>query len=135
MTQTTHRLITEVEPDLLGFGIGVFQAVMTGGMPVPLANADDNLTHAGMLTLVNEVAGHGLSDEAQVSLVLRVLAFADLLDRAGQDARLSHHVKPHDGGVLITEQFLAAAARAGMRSTDDGDVQYDLESVARQLLH
>lgn len=126
--------VHEISPELLGFGIGVFQAVLTGEM-TPAESEEEDLAMAGVHTVVQQVAGHGLSGEEEVSLVLRVVAFADLLERASQDPRTEVHLAPRTGGVGISEQFLAAAARASLVCSAEGRYRYDLDSVARHLLH
>ncbi|MCR6661629.1 MAG: hypothetical protein NVV60_00400 [Luteimonas sp.] len=126
--------VREVSPELLGFGIRVFQAVMIGDMPLPV-DADEGWAHPGVGALMRELAGHGYSEKEEIALVLRVLGFAELIENAVADPRMAEHVELHAGGVRISDRFLAAAAGAPMQLSEDGFYSYDLDGIAGRLLH
>ena len=127
--------LVPVDPALLTFGIDVFQAVMTGAMPVTDYDGDD-LPCIGMNAISRQVGGHGLTPQEEASLVLRVVAFGELLGQAEQDTRIAGHVAPASaGGYQITNAFLQAAAAADIVQRADGGFAYDLESVAARLVH
>jgi hypothetical protein len=127
--------LVPVDPALLTFGIDVFQAVMTGAMPVTDYDGDD-LPCLGMNAISRQVGGHGLSPQEEASLVLRVVAFGELLGQAEHDTRIAGHVAPASaGGYQITTAFLKAAAAADIVQCPDGGFAYDLESVAARLVH
>lgn len=127
--------LVPVDPALLTFGIDVFQAVMTGAMPVTDYDGDD-LPCIGMNAISRQVGGHGLTPQEEASLVLRVVAFGELLGQAEHDTRIAGHVAPASaGGYQITTAFLQAAAAADIVQCADGGFAYDLESVAARLVH
>lgn len=133
----THPVsdVVPVDSELLTFGIEVFQAVMAGAMPVDDYDGAD-LPCIGMDAISRQVGGHGLTPQEEASLVLRVVAFGDLLGQAEHDTRIAGHVAPaHAGGYQITTAFLQAAAGADIVRRDDGGFAYDLESVAARLVH
>lgn len=128
-------LLREVSPEWLAYGVRVFRSLMTGEMPLPDMDDSEDWTHAGIHGLVAEISGLGLSEQEQVSVVFRVLAFTDLVEDARSDARLSRHLAVQDGNVQVSAQFLAAAARARVDFSSSGSFRYDLDSVAGALEH
>ncbi len=126
-----------VDPALLNFGIDVFQAVMRGAMPVADYDEgeDDGLAYAGMNAIARQIGGHGLSVEEEASLVLRVVAFGDLVRQAEGDSRIAAHIGASADGYRITPAFLHAAASADIVRRMDGGFGYDLDSIAARLLH
>lgn len=127
--------VVPVDPALLTFGIDVFQAVMTGAMPLIDYEGKD-LPCRGMDAITRQVGGHGLSPQEEAALVLRVVAFGELLGQAEHDARIAGHVAPaRAGGYQISTAFVQAAAGADIVQLADGGFAYDLESVAARLVH
>ncbi|WP_055938492.1 hypothetical protein [Pseudoxanthomonas sp. Root65] len=131
-----HRAtdVPPVDPALLTFGIDVFQAVMTGAMPVAEYDGDD-LPCLGMNAITRQVSGHGLTPQEEAALVLRVVAFGELIGQAEHDHRIAGHVAVAGSGYHITPAFLQAAAGADIVQRADGGFAYDLESVAARLVH
>lgn len=131
-----HRVadVPPVDPALLTFGIDVFQAVMNGAMPVAEYDGDD-LPCLGMNAITRQVSGHGLTPQEEAALVLRVVAFGELIGEAETDSRIAGHVAPAGTGYQITPAFLQAAAGADIVQRADGGFAYDLESVAARLVH
>ncbi|NCT71696.1 MAG: hypothetical protein GXC75_12210 [Xanthomonadaceae bacterium] len=123
-----------VDPALLNFGIDVFQAVMNGAMPIAEYDGD-NLACTGMNAIARQIGGHGLTLEEEASLVLRVVAFGDLVSQAEGDSRTAAHVGVSTDGYRITPAFLHAAASADIVRRVDGSFGYDLDSVAGRLVH
>lgn len=126
--------IVAVDPALLNFGIDVFQAVMNGALPVSEYDGED-LACVGMNVIARQVGGHGLSVEEEASLVLRVVAFGDLVSQAEGDSRIAAHIGVSADGYQISPAFLHAAASADIVRRMDGGFGYDLESVAARLVH
>ena len=108
---------------------------MTGAMPVEEYDGDD-LPCLGMSAITRQVSGHGLTPQEETSLVMRVVAFGELLGQAEHDSRIAGHIAPAQaGGYQITTAFLQAAAGADIVQRSDGGFAYDLESVAARLVH
>lgn len=126
--------VVAVDPALLNFGIDVFQAVMNGAMPVGEYDGDD-LACTGMNVIARQIGGHGLTLEEEASLVLRVVAFGDLVSQAEGDSRTASHIGVSADGYQITPAFLHAAASADIVRRLDGGFGYDLDSVAARLVH
>jgi hypothetical protein len=126
--------VVAVDPALLNFGIDVFQAVMNGAMPIAEYEGDD-LACSGMNAIARQIGGHGLTLEEEASLVLRVVAFGDLVSQAEGDSRIASHIGVSADGYQITPAFLHAAASADIVRRLDGGFGYDLDSVAARLVH
>ncbi|MBA3928039.1 hypothetical protein J2X02_001453 [Pseudoxanthomonas japonensis] len=126
--------VVAVDPALLNFGIDVFQAVMNGAMPVAEYDGDD-LACTGMNVIARQIGGHGLTLEEEASVVLRVVAFGDLVSQAEADSRIAAHIGVSADGYQITPAFLHAAASADIVRRVDGGFGYDLDSVAARLVH
>lgn len=126
--------VVAVDPALLNFGIDVFQAVMNGAMPIAEYEGDD-LACSGMNAIARQIGGHGLTLEEEASLVLRVVAFGDLVSQAEGDSRIAAHIGVSADGYQITPAFLHAAASADIVRRLDGGFGYDLDSVAARLVH
>lgn len=126
--------IVAVDPALLNFGIDLFQAVMNGALPVAEYDGED-LACVGMNVVARQVGGHGLSLEEEASLVLRVVAFGELVTRAGADSRIAGHVNAVRDGYQVTPAFLQAAACADIVRRIDGGFGYDLDSMVARLVH
>lgn len=126
--------VVAVDPALLNFGIDVFQAVMNGAMPIAEYDGDD-LACTGMNAIARQIGGHGLTLEEEASLVLRVVAFGDLVSQAEGDSRIAAHIGVSADGYQITPAFLHAAATADIVRRLDGGFGYDLDSVAARLVH
>ena len=126
--------IVAVDPALLNFGIDLFQAVMNGALPVTDYEGED-LACVGMNVIARQVGGHGLSMEEEASLVLRVVAFGELVTRAESDSRIAAHVDAVGGNYQVTPAFLQAAAGADIVRRIDGGFGYDLDSMAARLMH
>lgn len=126
--------VVAVDPALLNFGIDVFQAVMTGALPLAEYDGED-LACVGMNVIARQVGGHGLTMEEEASLVLRVVAFGELVTRAETDSRIAPHVHAVRDGYQITPAFLQAAASADIVRRVDGGFAYDLDSMAARLVH
>ena len=126
--------VVAVDPALLNFGLDVFQAVMNGAMPVGDYDGDD-LACTGMNVIARQIGGHGLTLEEEASLVLRVVAFGDLVSQAEGDSRIAAHIGVSADGYQISPAFLHAAASADIVRRMDGGFGYDLESVAARLVH
>lgn len=125
-----------IEPDLLSFGIGVFQAALSGELQLAEeVESDGALAHRGLHALQHEIEGHGLSEEQEMSLMFRVLAFPPLLERAASDHRTHEHVVASGEGYVISEQFLRAASRCQMRAEGTGAFGFDMDSLVKQLLN
>lgn len=123
-----------VDPALLNFGIDVFQAVMSGAMPVAEYEGDD-LASTGMDAIARQIGGHGLTLEEEASLVLRAVAFGDLVGQAASDRRIAAHIGVSTDGYQVTPAFLHAAAGADLVRRRDGGFGYDLDSVVARLVH
>jgi len=108
--------------------------VMNGAMPVGEYEGDD-LACTGMNVIARQVGGHGLTLEEEASLVLRVVAFGDLVTQAEGDSRIAAHIGVSADGYQITPAFLHAAASADIVRRVDGGFGYDLDSVAARLVH
>ena len=93
------------------------------------------LAQLGIQALQKEIEGHGLPQEQEISLMFRVLAFTDLLERAVQDERTRMDVVQANEGFEITDRFLEAASKARLVANDDGTFSYDFENVVKLLLH
>ena len=126
--------VVAVDPALLNFGIDVFQAVMNGAMPVGEYEGDD-LACTGMNVIARQIGGHGLTLKEEASVVLRVVAFGDLVSQAEGDSRIAAHIGLSADGYQITPAFLHAAASADIVRRLDGGFGYDLDSVAARLVH
>ncbi|WP_213603057.1 hypothetical protein [Pseudoxanthomonas japonensis] len=126
-----HRVVA-VSSDILEFGLGVYQAVLSGEMP-PVSAPEADLQWAAVQTLIHYVAGHGLSDDELTALALRVVAFEDLLDHARRDECASSYVADESGAIQITRRLLLAACGAEMTRTPDGRLQYSLSSIVSRL--
>lgn len=125
--------VQAVSAELLCYGIRVLQALVSGGMPVPRGDDDMQWTHPAIGALVEEMAGLGLDGREAASLLVRVLAFTELVDTAGTHVRMSAHVLLDDDGIRVSERFLSAAAGAQLRVSADGAFGYDLDSVIASL--
>lgn len=126
--------VVAVDPALLNFSIDVFQAVMNGAMPVGEYDGDD-LACTGMNVIARQIGGHGLTLEEEASVVLRVIAFGDLINQAETDSRIAGHIGASADGYQITPAFLHAAAGADIVRRVDGGFGYDLDSMAARLVH
>lgn len=125
-----------IDPELLSFGIGVFQAALSGDLPASVElEPGEALVHLGLHALENEIHGHGLKPEEEFSLMFRVLAFPHLLEMAVHDERTATHVRESNNGYEISEPFLQAAARCRLMPTDQGTFQYDLQDLAGLLVN
>lgn len=125
-----------IEPELLSFGIGVFQAALAGELPATTElEPGEALVHLGLHALEKEIHGHGLKPEEEFSLMFRVLAFPQLLEDASADERTASHVREVSTGYEVSEPFLHAAARCRLIPTDQGTFQYDLKNLANLLVN
>lgn len=125
-----------IAPELLNFGIGIYQAALNGDLQsMHEVEAGDELAQLGIQALQKEIEGHGLPQEQEISLMFRVLAFTDLLERAVQDERTRMDVIRANEGFEITDRFLEAASKARLIANDDGTFSYDFENVVKLLLH
>ncbi|MCL6711470.1 hypothetical protein [Pseudoxanthomonas sp. z9] len=125
-----------IAPELLNFGIGIYQAALNGDLQTEHeVEAGGELAQLGIQALQKEIEGHGLSQEQQISLMFRVLAFTELLEHAVRDERASLDVVQAGGGFEITDRFLDAASKARLIAKEDGTFGYDFENVVKLLLH
>lgn len=125
--------VQAVSAELLCYGIRVLQALVSGGMPVPRGDEDMQWAHPAVGALVKEMTGLGLDEREAASLLVRVLAFTELVEMAGTHAGMSAHVLLDDDGIRVSERFLSAAASAQLRVSADGVFGYDLDSVVAGL--
>ncbi len=125
-----------IDPALLSFGIGVFQAAMAGELQTSVeVGPGDELAHMGIHAIQHEIEGHGLSEREEISLMFRVLAFPRLLEDAAGDTRTHSHVQEMGHGYVVSEEFLRAASRCDLRAESSGAFRYDIDSLIRQLTH
>ncbi len=125
-----------IQPDLLCFGIGVFQAALAGEL-VGTADLEpgEALAHMGLHAIEQQIQGHGLTPEEELSLMFRVVAFPPLLEQAASDERTAAHVRQMETGYEVSEPFLNAAARCRLQPTHQGTFRYDLENLASLLVN
>ncbi len=128
--------VIPVGPDLLGFGVEVFHAAMTGSLPSDYVWTEgESAIHVGINAVISEVGGHGLELEEELSLVYRILAFGGLVEKMAQDPRVHGHVAASAEGYQVSEALVRLAASASLITTADGMLAYDSESVARRLIN
>lgn len=128
-----RRRLPPVPPGRLDEALAIFRDALRAA-PDP-AGATCTGVEAARARLVRRIERWGLDDDQRNSLLLRVLAFDDLLARAGLDDRFGPYVAPAGGGYEVTRAFLRAAARAELAPAgpDQEAMAYPLESVLRAM--
>lgn len=123
-----------VRGDQLGQALAIFQSALHApldgaGVGVHVEEASDRLA--------DEVESWDLDFDQRNSLILRVLAFNELLGRAAQDDRFGAHVETVGGAYNVSDDFMRAAARAELAPSgpDQEGLAFNLESVLRGLRH
>lgn len=117
-----------VREDQLGQALAAFQSALQ--TPLDGAGVRMRVEEASDL-LVGEVERWNLDFDQRNSLILRVLAFNELLGRAAHDDRFAAHVEAVGGAYNVSDDFMRAAARAELAPSgpDQEGLAFNLESV------
>lgn len=121
-----------VREDQLGQALATFQSALR--TPLDGAGVGVRVEEASG-RLVDEVERWDLDFDQRNSLILRVLAFNDLLGRAARDDRFASHVEVLGGAYNVSDDFMRAAAGADLAPAgpDQEGLAFNLESVLRGL--
>ncbi|WP_345476051.1 hypothetical protein [Lysobacter panacisoli] len=132
------RFIQPVPPDLMKFGIRLFEAAGSGQMPgshIPRPDPEMGSGFAltnipinrGMMAIVRET--RHLPEDQQHSLMCRVMHFGQALEEAAADPRLSAHVRPEGDGLMVSEEFVEACAMCAF-DTSNNNLRLSIDSLA-----
>lgn len=135
-SRNDENTVLPVGPDLLGFGVELFHAALTGNLPSDYEWTEgESAIHVGIKAVISEIDGHGLELEEELSLLYRILAFGRLIEQMAEDPRTHGHIAASSEGYEVSEALIRLAASAAMVTTDDGVLVYDPESVVRGLVN